>query len=100
VHRLATDEACAAEVVSGASAAFVTATWSNADLAARPALKPVGLPVLVEARAVIALRGERDPAGLIAQIDQVLAAMRNDGTLANFSQSRFGGLDLSQPPAP
>jgi len=26
--------------------------------------------------------------------------MRDDGTLADFSRSRFGGLDLTQPPTP
>ncbi len=100
VHRLTTDEACAADVDAGASAALVTAGWSDADLAARPALKPVGGSALTEARPVIAALGEGDPAGLIAEIDRTLASMRSDGTLADFSRSRFGGIDLSQPPTP
>jgi polar amino acid transport system substrate-binding protein len=100
VHRLATDEACAADVTAGASAALVTAGWSDADLAARPALKRVGGPVFTEARPVIAVNGQRDPAGLIAEIDRILAAMRSDGTLADFSRSRFGGVDLTEPPTP
>ena len=100
VHRLATDEACAADVTAGASAALVTAGWSDADLAARPALKRVGMPIFTEARPVIAVNGQRDPASLIAEIDRILAAMRSDGTLADFSRSRFGGLDLSQPTTP
>jgi polar amino acid transport system substrate-binding protein len=100
VHRLATDEACAADVTAGASAALVTAGWSDADLAARPALKRVGGPVFTEARPVIAVNGQRDPAGLIAEIDRILAAMRSDGTLADFSRSRFGGIDLTEPPTP
>jgi polar amino acid transport system substrate-binding protein len=100
VHRLATDEACAADVDAGASAAFITAGWSDADLAARPALQRVGEAVFTEARPVIAMHGERDPAGLIAKIDRVLATMVSDGTLADFSRSRFGGFDLSQSPTP
>ena len=100
VHRLATDEACAAEVAAGGSAAFVTSSWSDADLAARPDLTRVGGPVLTEARPVIAVLGDGDPAGLIAEIDRIVAAMRSDGTLADFSRSRFGGLDLSQPTTP
>lgn len=100
VHRLATDEACAADTDAGASSAFITAGWSDADLAARPALKRLGAPIVVEARPVIAMRGDPDPAGLIVEIDRILAAMRSDGTLADFSRSRFGGLDLSQPPTP
>lgn len=100
VHRLATDEACAADVDAGASSAFITAGWSDADLAARPALKRVGEAIFTEARPIIAVRGEPDPAELIAEIDRFLAAMRSDGTLADFSRSRFGGLDLSQPPTP
>lgn len=97
IDRLATDEACAAEVTAGRSAAFVTSQWSDSDLAARPNLIAVGGPVLTEARPVIAVLGDGDPAGLIAEIDRIVAAMRSDGTLANFSRSRFGGLDLSQP---
>ena len=98
VRRLATDQACAADVDAGSSAALVTAGWSDADLATRPSLKRVGGPVLTEARPVIAIHGERDPTSLIAEIDQILTAMRDDGTLADFSRSRFGGLDLTQPP--
>ena len=100
VHRLATDDACAADVTAGASAALVTAAWSDADLAARPALKRVGGPVFTESRPVIAVRGERDPAGLVAEIDRIFADMRGDRALAAFSRSRFGGLDLSQPTRP
>ena len=100
VHRLATDEACAAELTAGGSAALVTSHWSDADLAARPDLIRVGGPVLTEARPVIAVLGDGDPAGLIAEIDRIVAAMRSDGTLADFSRSRFGGLDLSQPTTP
>jgi polar amino acid transport system substrate-binding protein len=100
VHRLATDEACAADVTAGASSALITAGWSDADLATRPALKRVGGPIFTEARPVIAARGQGDPDGLIAEIDRILAAMRTDGTLADFSRSRFGGLDLSQTPTP
>jgi len=99
-HRLATDEACAAEVTAGASAAFVTSSWSDADLAARPDLIQLGGPVLTEGRAVIAMLGEADPEGLIPEIDRIVAAMRSDGTIADFSRRRFGGLDLSQPTTP
>lgn len=100
VHRLATDEACAADVDAGASSAFITAGWSDADLATRPALKRAGEAIFTEARPIIAVHGEQDSAELIAEIDRILAAMRSDGTLADFSRSRFGGLDLSQPPTP
>ena len=61
-------------------AAFITSSWSDADLAARPDLIHVGGPVLTEGRAVIAVLGEGDPAGLIAEIDRIVAAMRSDGT--------------------
>jgi polar amino acid transport system substrate-binding protein len=100
VHRLATDEECAADVTAGASGALITAGWSDADLAARPALKGVSGSILTEARPVIAAGGQGDPDGLIAEIDRILVTMRTDGTLADFSRSRFGGLDLSQPPTP
>jgi polar amino acid transport system substrate-binding protein len=100
MHRLATDEACAADLDAGTSDAFITSGWSDADLSARPALKPVGGPIFTEARPVIALNGQRDPAGLIAEIDRILAAMRSDGTLAGFSRGRFGGVDLTEPPTP
>jgi ABC-type amino acid transport substrate-binding protein len=100
VHRLATDEACAAEVTAGSSAAFITSTWSDADLAARPNLAQLPGPVLTEERPAIAVLGEGDPAGVIAEVDRVVAAMLSDGTVADFSRSRFGGLDLSQPTTP
>lgn len=100
VHRLATDEACAADVTAGASAALVTAGWSDADLVTRPALKRVGGPIFTEARPVIAVNGQRDPASLIAEIDRILAAMRSDGTLADISRSRFGGVDMTEPLTP
>jgi polar amino acid transport system substrate-binding protein len=100
VHRLATDEGCAADVTAGASAALVTAGWSNADLVTRPTLKALGGSIFTEARPVIAVNGQRDPAGLITEIDRILTAMRSDGALADFSRSRFGGLDLSQPTTP
>jgi len=100
VRRLATDQACAADMDAGASAALVTSGWSDADLATRPSLKRVGGPVLTEARAGIAIRGERDPTSLVADVDRILAAIRADGTLADFSRSRFGGLDLTQPITP
>lgn len=100
VHRLQTDEACAAELASGAASALVTAGWSAPDLASRPALRQVGGAVLTEARTVIAVRGASDPTALIAEVDRILTAMRQDGTLAGFSRSRFGGLDLSGATAP
>lgn len=100
VQRVSADDACAAQVTAGTSAAFVTSAWTDADLAARPDLAPLGGPVLTEARPVIAVLGDTDPAGLIAEVDRTVAAMRSDGTLANFSRNRFGGLDLSQPTAP
>ena len=100
VHRLATDEACAADMDAGASGALITAGWSDADLATRPALQQVGGPIFTEERPVIAVSGQPDPASLVAEIDRVLASMRSDGTLADFSRSRFGGIDLSQPPTP
>jgi polar amino acid transport system substrate-binding protein len=100
IHRLVTDEACAADMDAGASGALITAGWSDADLAARPALKRLGEPIFTEERPVIAVSGQRDPASLMAEIDRILAAMRSDGTLPNFSRSRFGGLDLSQPAIP
>lgn len=100
IRRLATDKACAADLTAGTSAALITSGWSEADIATRPTLRRVGGPVLTEARPVVATRGERDPTSLIAEVDRILAAMHNDGTLADFSRSRFGGLDLTQPPAP
>ena len=98
VHRLATDEACAADVEARMSSALITAFWTDADLAQRPAFKPLGGPLFTEARVVIAARAQGDPDSLIAEIDRILTGMRVDGTLADFSRSRFGGFDLSQPP--
>jgi ABC-type amino acid transport substrate-binding protein len=100
IHRLLTDEACAADVTARGSAAFITSTWSDADLAVRPDLVQVDGPLLTEGRPVIAVRGEVDPSDLIAEIDRIVATARSDGTVADFSRRRFGGLDLSQPTTP
>ena len=100
VRRLPTDDACVADVTAGRSTALVTATSSDADLATRPSLRPIDGPVLTEGRPVIARDGGRDPASLIAEIDSMLETMRDDGTLADLSRSRFGGLDLTHPPTP
>jgi ABC-type amino acid transport substrate-binding protein len=97
IHRRNTDADCADEVSGGLAAAFLTDAWTSVDLAARPALRPLGGPVVTEARPFIAQRGPHDPATLIAEINRVLAEMRSDGTLTSLSQSRFGGLDLTQP---
>jgi polar amino acid transport system substrate-binding protein len=93
------DAACLADLAAGASAAALTATLTTADLAARPALRSLG-PVFVESRSIIARLEGPDPTSLITRIDSALADARADRTLTSLSQRRFGGVDLSAPPAP
>jgi ABC-type amino acid transport substrate-binding protein len=88
------DADCLELVESGDVSAAVTATLSPADLAARPTLRQVGEPVLVEQRGFVAPRGSGS-AELIEEVDRLLLEMRSDGTIAELSRRRFGGTDLT-----
>ena len=94
----AADAECLAALASGQAIAAVTAHLSDADLAVRSDIRVIGGPA-PEARAVILSRAPSgtDPTDLLRAIDDALAAMRADGTLARLSQSRFGGADLTAP---
>ncbi len=96
----AADRDCVAALTSGAVDAMVTSTFSDSDLAARPALRTVGGPLFIEPRTIVASREGPDPSALLSAIDDALGAMRSDGTLTDLSRNRFGGRDLSSPPSP
>ena len=95
----ATDADCLSALASGAVVAAVTARLSDADLQVRSDIRVIGGPA-AEPRVAIVHRQQGagpDPTDLMRAIDDALAAMRADGTLARLSQSRFGGGDLSIP---
>jgi polar amino acid transport system substrate-binding protein len=100
VRTEATDWACLDALAAGDVEAVVTAALSDSDLAARPSLRTVGGPILVEPRAIVAARTGLDPSALLSVVDNALGAMRSDGTLADLSRKRFGGRDLTTPPSP
>lgn len=99
VTRLATDVACLDDLLAGRSLAMVTASLSDADLTVRGGVRSLGSPALTEQRSVLARSGATDPARLLAEIDRTMLAMRTDGTLSDLSRRRFGGADLTDPPA-
>jgi ABC-type amino acid transport substrate-binding protein len=92
----ATDAECLVAMSSREAVAAVTADLSAADLQVRSDIRPIGGPA-PEPRVVIAPGQvtDADSSGLIQAVDDVLAKMRADGTLSRFSESRFGGADLT-----
>ncbi len=93
------DDACLALLASGGAAGVVTAHLSPADLQVRSGFRVIGGPT-PEPRSLIVPSQQGpvpDPTDLVRAIDDALAAMRADGTLARLSQSRFGGDDLTAP---
>jgi cystine transport system substrate-binding protein len=93
-----TDADCLAALAAGDAVAAVTAQLSDAELQVLGTISVIGGPdaeprsALVHAQTGV----EPDSTSLLAAVDDALAAMRADGTLTRFSQSRFGGADLSQ----
>jgi polar amino acid transport system substrate-binding protein len=94
---LTSDAECLAALTSGQVAAMVTAQMGPADLAARPNLTSIPGPPS-EPRGVIAPLASQ-PGSLMAAVDAALGSMLGDGTLTQLSQNRFGGYDLTSPPA-
>lgn len=90
------DEACLAEVRSGAARAFVTDAWLSADLLTRRGLELISArPVAVEPRSMIVPRTGVGAEELRAALNQMITAMRLDGTLADQSRRWFGGQDVT-----
>ena len=90
----ASDDDCLAKVASGEADAAVSAALAPADLEARPAIRPIGPPILREERRVVVVRGPGS-AALISAVDEAIAEMHADGSLADISRRRFGGDDLT-----
>lgn len=99
LRTLEDDGACLADMDAGASAAVVTATLVEADLTSRPDYRVLGgSPAGWERRVVIVSAERGDPTSLVAALNDAIAGMRRDGSLKRFSELRFGGQDLSEPP--
>jgi ABC-type amino acid transport substrate-binding protein len=91
------DAECLAALSNGDVAAMVAAQMGPADVATRPTLVSLPGPPS-EPRVVIAGLASQ-PGSLMAQVDNALGALLGDGTLTQLSQNRFGGYDLTRPPA-
>lgn len=91
-----TDGDCLTLLGSGEAAAAVSASLSPTDFAARPSIRPLGEPVLLEVRRVVVPHGPGS-ANLIAALDRALDDLRADGSLADLSRRRFGGSDVTTP---
>jgi ABC-type amino acid transport substrate-binding protein len=92
-----TDAECLELLDSGQAAGAVTATLSDAEIAVRAGIRVIGGPdpeprVVVVPRSAGAVPG---PSDLLRAVDEAIAALKNDGTLTQLSQSRFGGADLT-----
>ena len=92
------DRDCLLALDSGDVAGIVTAAFGPADVAARPHLAALAGPPW-EARAAIALRTAH-PDAFIAEVNAAISAMLADGTLGQLARNRFGGYDVTTPPAP
>ena len=90
----ASDDDCLAKVASGEADAAVSAALAPVDLEARPAIRPIGQPILHEERRVVVVRGPGS-AAVISAIDEAIDEMHADGSLADISRRRFGGDDLT-----
>lgn len=88
-----TDEACLTELDAGNVSAVVTATLGPADLVVRAQYRSLGGPPAEER--VIAARAADLPASMLDEVAGLLQDMADDGTLADLSNRRFGGVDLS-----
>jgi polar amino acid transport system substrate-binding protein len=60
-------------------------------------LVEIGDPVYYEPLAVAFDKGGPDPSSMVARVNEIIEAMRADGTLKAFSEKWFG-TDLTTPP--
>jgi polar amino acid transport system substrate-binding protein len=94
-----TDTECADAIESGRTdfVGWLTSstTLANAISAGAPFIE-VGEPVFFEALAVATDKEGPAHADLQAELDRIIAAMHEDGTLTEFSEKWFDGLDLTQ----
>jgi polar amino acid transport system substrate-binding protein len=98
---LDTDRLCAEAWQAGRSEFdgwLSSLTTVNAAISAGLPVVKVGSPVFFEPLAVAFDKAGPDPTDMVAAIDAILADMRRDGYLANFSWKWFG-TDLTKKPA-
>jgi polar amino acid transport system substrate-binding protein len=88
-----TDDACLGELDAGRVSGVVTATLGPADLVVRAQYRSIGGPP-VEQRMIAAHVDDR-PASMLDELARLVRDMAADGTLADLSSRRFGGVDLS-----
>jgi ABC-type amino acid transport substrate-binding protein len=91
-----TDQGCLGQLEAGRLAACLTTTLGPSDIAARPAVRVLGEPVVIEPRGPM-VRRSSDSVRLEAVLHDALTGMRQDGALADLSR-RFLGADLTEPP--
>jgi putative amino-acid transport system substrate-binding protein len=92
------EDACLADVAAGSARAFVTETLLPVDLTTRGGLVVAGAgPVAAEPRVMLIGRDQLGAEDLRDALDDLIEAMRVDGTLADLSRRWFGGQDLTSP---
>jgi ABC-type amino acid transport substrate-binding protein len=90
------ESACTADLAAGSVRALVTETLLPVDLATRRDLALVGSgPVALEPRVILLDRRQVGAEDLRRTLNELIAEMRADGTLADLSRRWFGGQDLT-----
>lgn len=90
------ESACLVDLQAGSVQAVVTETMLPVDLATRRNLALVGPgPVAVEPRVILLERRQVGAEDLRRTLNELIARMRADGTLADLSRRWFGGQDLT-----
>jgi polar amino acid transport system substrate-binding protein len=95
---LDTDQLCAQAIASGRDdfeAFLSSSTTVQAAIDAGTPLVTVGDPVFYEALAVAVDKSDEDHDALLAALEDIVAAMHDDGTLSASSMEWFSGLDLT-----
>lgn len=93
---VATDHECLRLLETGEVEACLSSTLGPPDITARPALRVLGPPVEVEARGPM-VRASGTTASFAIEVRDAVAALRDEGVLADLSR-RYLGADLSEPP--
>jgi polar amino acid transport system substrate-binding protein len=99
VTTLETDTHCAEAIEAGRTdfEGWLTSSTTLANAIAEGApFVDVGEPVFFEALAVGIDKAGPEHAELLAELDRIIAAMHEDGTLTGFSEKWFDGLDLTK----
>jgi polar amino acid transport system substrate-binding protein len=93
---VADDSDCLGRLESGDLDACLTATLGGPDIVARPTIRVLGAPAVLEPRGPM-VRASGDSDSFATAVREAITGLRDDGVLADLSR-RFLGEDLTAPP--